>query len=50
VLGATEVWVGNASIDLSVSRAFGVVSPYGGVAASSFAAVEPCCPRSSQRR
>jgi len=40
LLGPSEVWVGNASIDLSVSRAFGPVSPYVGVATSGSLAVE----------
>ena len=40
LVGVSEVWVGNASVDLAVSRAFGPVSPYAGVAASSSLAVE----------
>lgn len=36
----SEVWVGTASVDLTVSRAFGRVSPYVGVAASTSLAVE----------
>lgn len=36
----SRVWVGSASVDLSVSRAFGPVSPYAGVAASTWLAVE----------
>lgn len=30
LVGPSEVWAGNASIDVSVSRAFGHFSPYGG--------------------
>jgi hypothetical protein len=40
LVGPSEVWVSNAAIDLSVSRAFGPVSPYAGVAASSSIAFE----------
>jgi hypothetical protein len=40
LVGPSEVWAGNMSVDLSVSRAFGPVSPYAGVAASSSLAVE----------
>lgn len=40
LVGPSEVWVGNASFDLSVSRAVGPVSPYVGVAASASLAVE----------
>lgn len=36
----SEVWVGTASVDLAVSRAFGPVSPYAGVAASTSLGVE----------
>lgn len=36
----SKVWVGSASVDLSVSRAFGPVSPYAGVATSTWLAVE----------
>ncbi len=36
----SQVLVGTASIDLSVSRAFGPVSPYGGAAASTTGAIE----------
>jgi hypothetical protein len=35
-----EVWAANASVDVSVSRAFGPVSPYVGGAASASLAVE----------
>lgn len=40
LVGPSEVWVANASVDLSVSRAFGRLSPYAGVAASSSLGVE----------
>ena len=40
LVGASDVWAGNTSVDLTVSRAFGPFSPYGGVAASSSAAME----------
>jgi hypothetical protein len=40
LIGPSDVWVGNASIDLSVGRAFGPLSPYVGVTASSSLAVE----------
>ena len=40
LVGPSEVWAGNASVDVSVSRAIGSVSPYVGVAASSSVAVE----------
>jgi hypothetical protein len=40
LVGPAEVWVGNASIDLSMSRAFGPVSPYVGVATSGSLAFE----------
>lgn len=40
LVGPADVWAGNVSVDLAVSRAFGRVSPYGGVAASSSAAIE----------
>ncbi len=36
----TQVLIGTASVDLSVSRAYGPVSPYAGVAASSSGAIE----------
>lgn len=40
LLGASDVWAGNVSVDLAVSRAFGRLAPYGGIAASSSAAME----------
>lgn len=40
LLGPSDVWAGNVSVDLSVSRAFGRLVPYGGIAASSSAAIE----------
>jgi hypothetical protein len=40
LLGPSELWAGNASVDVSVSRSFGRISPYGGVAASASLAVE----------
>lgn len=40
LVGPSDVWVGNTSVDLSVGRAFGPVSPYVGVTGSSLLAVE----------
>jgi len=40
LLGPSEVWAGNASIDVSVSRALGALSPYAGVATTASLAVE----------
>jgi len=40
LVGPSEVWAGNASIDVSVSRTIGRFSPYGGVATSASVAVE----------
>jgi hypothetical protein len=40
LVGPSEVWVGTTSVDLTVSRAFGAVSPYAGVAARSSIAFE----------
>lgn len=40
LVGPSEVWVGNASIDLSVSRAFGRLSPYVGLATTASLAIE----------
>jgi len=40
LVAPSEVLVGNAGVDLSVSRAIGPVSPYAGVAASTSGAVE----------
>jgi hypothetical protein len=39
-LGAGDVWAGSTGVDLSVSRAFGAFSPYGGIAATSSLAAE----------
>ena len=40
LIGPSDVWVGNASIDVSASRAFGPMSPYVGVATSGSLAIE----------
>ncbi len=40
LVGPSELWAGNMSVDLSVSRAFGPVSPYVGVGATSSLALE----------
>jgi hypothetical protein len=40
LVGPSELWAASASIDVSVSRAFGPVSPYVGVATSASLAVE----------
>lgn len=40
LIGPSEVWVGNASIDVSASRAVGRFSPYVGVATSASLGVE----------
>lgn len=40
LIGPSEVWAGNASIDVSASRAFGPMSPYVGVATSGSLAIE----------
>ncbi len=40
LVAPSEALVGNAGVDLSVSRAFGAVSPYAGIAASTLGAVE----------
>jgi hypothetical protein len=40
LVGPSELWAGNASLDLSASRAFGPVSPYVGVATSASVAIE----------
>lgn len=40
LVGPSELWVGNASLDLSVSRGFGSLSPYLGVATTASLAVE----------
>ena len=40
LIGPSEVWVGNASIDVSVTRSFRYVSPYVGVATTASAAIE----------
>jgi hypothetical protein len=40
LVGPDEVWVGNANIDVSVSRAFGAWSPYVGVGTSGTLGIE----------
>jgi hypothetical protein len=40
LIGPSEIWAANAGIDLTVSRAFGAVSPYVGVATTASLAVE----------
>jgi hypothetical protein len=40
LVGASDFWGGTTSVDLSVSRAFGALAAYGGVAATSSLAVE----------
>jgi hypothetical protein len=40
LIGPSEVWVGNASIDLSVTRTYRDFSPYAGVATTGSAALE----------
>jgi hypothetical protein len=40
LVGPSEMWVGNASVDLSVSRTFGAWSPYVGVSGSSVVGME----------
>jgi hypothetical protein len=40
LVGPSDVWIGTTSVDLSVSRAFGPLSPYAGVAARSSIAFE----------
>ena len=40
LVGPDEVWVGNSSFDISVSRAFGPWSPYAGIGASSSLGIE----------
>ena len=40
LIGPADVWAANASIDVSVSRAMGPVSPYAGVATSGSLAIE----------
>ena len=40
LIGPTEVWAANASIDVTVSRAFGPVSPYAGLATTASLAIE----------
>lgn len=39
LVGASHVWAASAAVDMSVSRAFGSWSPYGGLAASSNVAI-----------
>ena len=38
LVGASNLWAASAAVDVSISRAFGPLSPYGGLAASSTAA------------
>jgi hypothetical protein len=40
LVGPSDLWVGNASVDLSVSRAFGALAPYAGIATTSSLGVE----------
>lgn len=40
LLGPIDVWAGTTGFDLTVSRAFGPLSPYAGVAATSSIAIE----------
>ena len=40
LVGTSEVWVGSASIDLSVSRTLGSIAPYAGVATTGTVAIE----------
>ena len=40
LVGPSDVWVASAGVDLSVSRAFGPVSPYVGVATTGSLAIE----------
>jgi hypothetical protein len=40
LVGPSDVWAGNVSVDLSVSRNFGRFAPYAGVAALSSVAIE----------
>jgi hypothetical protein len=40
LFGPSQLWAGNVSVDLTLSRAFGLFAPYGGLAASSSAAIE----------
>ena len=40
LIAPSQVLVGNASVDVTISRAFGKFSPYAGLAASTLAAVE----------
>jgi hypothetical protein len=40
LLGPSELWAANASVDVSVSRSFARISPYGGIAGSASLAVE----------
>ena len=39
-LGAADVWGANTGVDLTVSRAFGALAPYAGIAATSSLATE----------
>jgi hypothetical protein len=40
LVGPSEVWAGTTGVDLAVSRAFGAIAPYAGLAASTTLAVE----------
>ena len=40
LVGPSDLWAANVSVDLSVSRKFGPVSPYGGLAVSSTGVIE----------
>jgi hypothetical protein len=40
LIGPADIWAGNASIDVAVSRSFGAFSPYAGVATSASVAME----------
>lgn len=40
LIGPSEVWAASASVDLTVSRTFGALSPYAGVASTASLAVE----------
>jgi hypothetical protein len=40
LIGPSDLWAANLSADVSVSRAFGPVSPYAGIAAATSGAIE----------
>ena len=40
LVGPSDLWAANVSVDLSVSRAFGPLSPYAGLATTSTGAIE----------